>query len=272
MKGSKKMSEARKLENKTAIITGAAMGMGAAIADVFAGYGAKLCMVDLSDKVEEKAQEIREKFGAEVITFKGNVTKPEDLLEAARLTREKFGRIDVAACNAGVCRLGDFLEMTDETRDFHIDINIKGVWNTCKAVIPYMLSQGGGNIVIASSVTGDIVADPGESAYALTKAALVGLTKALAIEFAPKNIRVNCTQLGYARTPMAESIALQSCPEDPESALTDMAKGIPVKRLADPHEVGELFAFLASDESSYITGSQFVIDGAATIRESNMGV
>lgn len=116
------------------------------------------------------------------------------------------------------------------------------------------------------------VADPGESAYALSKAALVGLTKALAIEFAPKNIRVNCTQLGYARTPMAEAIARQSCPEDPESALAEMAKGIPVKRLASPDEVGELFAFLGSDESSYITGSQFVIDGAATIRESNMGV
>lgn len=183
-----------------------------------------------------------------------------------------FGRIDVAACNAGVCRLGSFLEMTDKDRDFHIDVNIKGVWNTCQAVLPQMLAQGGGVIVIASSVTGDIVADPGESAYALSKAALVGLTKALAIEFAPKNIRVNCTQLGYARTPMAEAIARQSCPEDPESALADMAKGIPVKRLASPDEVGELFAFLGSDESSYITGSQFVIDGAATIRESNMGV
>ena len=162
--------------------------------------------------------------------------------------------------------------MTDKDRDFHIDVNIKGVWNTCQAVLPQMLAQGGGVIVIASSVTGDIVADPGESAYALSKAALVGLTKALAIEFAPKNIRVNCTQLGYARTPMAEAIARQSCPEDPESALADMAKGIPVKRLASPDEVGELFAFLGSDESSYITGSQFVIDGAATIRESNMGV
>ena len=79
-------------------------------------------------------------------------------------------------------------------RDFHIDVNIKGVWNTCQAVIPYMLQQGGGNIVIASSVTGDIVADAGEAAYAMTKAALVGLTKCLAVEYATRNIRVNCTQ------------------------------------------------------------------------------
>lgn len=262
----------KKLQDKVAIVTGAAMGMGASIAKIYAKYGAKLVITDVSDKLEETAEAIRKDYGAQVITAKADVTKPEDMKAAVAAGVAAFGRIDVAACNAGVCRLGNFLEMTDKDRDFHIDVNIKGVWNTCQAVLPQMLEQGGGVIVIASSVTGDIVADPGESAYALSKAALVGLTKALAIEFAPKNIRVNCTQLGYARTPMAEAIAKQSSPEDPEAALKDMAKGIPVKRLAHPDEVGELFAFLGSDESSYITGSQFVIDGAATIRESNMGV
>ena len=263
---------AAKLNGKAALVTGAAMGMGAAISEVYAKYGAKLCMIDMSPKVEEKAEELRKKHGAEIITRIANVTKPEDLKAAAEEMVKTFGRIDVACCNAGVCRLGNFLEMSEADRDFHIDVNIKGVWNTCKAVIPNMLENGGGNIVIASSVTGDIVADPGESAYALSKAALVGLMKALAIEFAGKNIRVNCSQLGYARTPMAESIAKQSNPDDPESALADMAKGIPVHRLADPSEVGELFAFLGCEESSYLTGSQIVIDGAATIRESNMGV
>ena len=135
-----------------------------------------------------------------------------------------------------------------------------------------MLRKGGGAIVIASPMTGDLVADPGESAYALTKAALVGLTKALSIEFASRNILVNCTQLGYARTHMAEAIAKQSCPDDPERAFKDMAKGITIKRLASPDEAGELFAFISSDEASYITSSQFVIDGVTTIRESNMGV
>lgn len=262
----------KKLQDKVAIVTGAAMGMGASIAKIYAKYGAKLIITDVSDKLEETAAGIRARYGAEVVACKADVTRPEEMKAAVAAGVSAFGRIDVAACNAGVCRLGNFLEMTDKDRDFHIDVNIKGVWNTCQAVLPQMLSQGGGAVVIASSVTGDLVADPGESAYALSKAALVGLTKALAIEFAPKNIRVNCTQLGYARTPMAEAIAKQSCPEDPESALADMAKGIPVKRLASPDEVGELFAFLGSDESSYITGSQFVIDGAATIRESNMGV
>lgn len=153
-------------------------------------------------------------------------------------------------------------------RDFHIDVNIKGVWNVCQSVIPQMLKQGGGNIVIASSVTGDIVADPGEAAYAMSKAALVGLTKCLAVEYATRNIRVNCTQLGYARTPMVEKMAIESNPSDPESAINDIAMNVPMKRLAKPSEVGELFAFLGSDESSYITGGQFVIDGAATLPET----
>ena len=176
--------------------------------------------------------------------------------------------MNIACCNAGVCRLAPFEEMTDAVRDFHIDVNIKGVWNTCKAVIPYMLKQGGGSIVIASSVTGDIVADAGEAAYAMTKAALVGLTKCLAVEYANRNIRVNCSQLGYARTPMVEKMALESNPEDPESAINDIARGVPMKRLAKPIEVGELFAFLGSDEASYLTGSQVVIDGGSTLPET----
>ena len=171
-------------------------------------------------------------------------------------------------CNAGVCRLAPFEKMSDEMRDFHIDVNIKGAWNTCQAAIPYMLEAKKGSIVIASSVTGDIVADAGEAAYAMTKAALVGLTKCLAVEYADRNIRVNCSQLGYARTPMVEKMALESDPENPEEAITQIAQGVPMKRLARPEEVGELFAFLGSDESSYLTGSQIVIDGGSTLPET----
>lgn len=107
-----------------------------------------------------------------------------------------------------------------------------------------------------------------ETAYALTKAAIVGLTKSLAVEYAQSGIRVNAICPGYVRTPMAESIARQSNPEDPESVLTEMAKAIPMRRLADPLEVGELAAFLASDESSYLTGTQNVIDGGSTLPET----
>lgn len=257
-----------KLSDKVALITGAAKGLGAGIATVYAKYGAKMCLIDISPSVEDTAAKLRKEYGSEIITQIVDVTNKEELVAAAAKTVETFGRIDVACPNAGVCRLKPFLEMTEAERDFHIDVNIKGVWNTAQAVIPYMLKNGGGNIVIASSVTGDLVVDPGETAYALSKAALVGLTKALAMEYAQQNIRVNCTQLGYARTPMAEGMAMESNSQDPESVLTDMAKAIPMRRLAMPNEVGELFAFLGSNESSYLTGSQVVIDGGSTLPES----
>ncbi len=262
-----------KLDGKTALVTGAAVGLGAGIAEVYAKYGARLCLVDVDAAVEETAARLRQEYGAEIITAVANVADKAQMQAAAAKTAEQFGRLDIACCNAGVCRLAPFEEMPDEMRDFHIDVNIKGVWNTCQAVIPYMLEQGKGSIVIASSVTGDIVADAGEAAYAMSKAALVGLTKCLAVEYASRNIRVNCTQLGYARTPMVEKMAVESNPADPESAIADIAKAVPMQRLAKPTEVGELFAFLGSDEASYLTGSQVVIDGGSTPPETmSMGV
>lgn len=258
-----------KLDGKTALITGAATGLGEGIANAYLKYGAKICMVDISPNVEATAQRLREQYpGAQIITCVASVADRAQMDAAAAAVAEKWGKLDILCCNAGVCRLAPFEEMTDEMRDFHIDVNIKGVWNTCKAGVPYMLKQGGGSIVIASSVTGDLVADGGEAAYAMTKAALVGLTKCLAVEYADRNIRVNCSQLGYARTPMVEKMAMESNPTDPESAIREIAAGVPMKRLAKPGEVGELFAFLGSDESSYLTGSQIVIDGGATLPET----
>jgi NAD(P)-dependent dehydrogenase (short-subunit alcohol dehydrogenase family) len=257
-----------KLDGKVALITGAAMGLGEGIATAYAKYGAKMCLVDLSDDVEKTAEKLRKEYGSEIITYVGSISDKAQMQEAAAKTAEAFGKLDIACCNAGVCRLAPFEEMTDEMRDFHIEVNIKGTWNTCQAVIPYLLKNGGGSIVIASSVTGDIVADAGEAAYAMTKAAMVGLTKCLAVEYADRNIRVNCSQLGYARTPMVEKMAVESNPENPEAAIKDIAVGVPMKRLANPIEVGELFAFLGSDESSYLTGSQVVIDGGSTLPET----
>lgn len=258
-----------KLDGKVALITGAAAGLGEGISETYVKYGAKICMVDLSPDVEKTAERIRKMYpGAEIITCVADVSDREQLQKAADAAVEKWGELNIACANAGVCRLAPFEEMTDEMRDFHINVNIKGAWNTCKVAVPYMLKQGGGAIVIASSVTGDIVADGGEAAYAMTKSALVGLTKCLAVEYADRNIRVNCSQLGYARTPMVEKMAVESNPNDPESAINDIAVNVPMKRLAKPVEVGELFAFLGSDEASYLTGAQVVIDGGATLPET----
>ena len=249
-----------KLTGKTALITGALQGIGEGIARTFARHGANLILLDISPEIEKLADELCGR-GHRCTAVVADVRDPASVAAAIKRAKEKEGRIDILVNNAGVCRLGSFLDMSDEDRDFHIDINIKGVWNVTKAVLPEMIARKDGRIVMMSSVTGDMVADPGETAYALTKAAIVGLTKSLAVEYARSGIRVNAIWPGYVRTPMAESI-------DPESVLTEMAKAIPMRRLADPLEVGELAAFLASDESSYLTGTQNVIDGGSTLPET----
>lgn len=262
----------KKLEGKTAIITGASKGIGEGIARVFAKYGAKLVLAARSDTVEKLAKELTDS-GYEAIGVKTDVSDKESVNNLVKTAIEKYQTIDILVNNAGICILGDLMSCSDEQRDYHINVNIKGVWNVTKAVAPYMIKNKSGRIVVMSSVTGDMVADPGEAAYAMTKSALVGFTKATARELAEYNITVNAICPGYVMTPLVEGMARQSCPEDPQSVIDGIASAVPLKRLANPEEIGELAAFLSCYESSYITGTQIVIDGGSTLPEtSTMGI
>jgi hypothetical protein len=257
-----------KLDGKVAVITGASKGIGEGIARVYARYGAKCVLAARGEKVMGLADELREQ-GHDAVGVQVDVSDYESVQRLVKIAVEQYGTIDILVCNAGVCVLEDFLEDdTFQNRDLHFDINIKGAWNAAKAVLPVMIKGGGGSVVIMSSVTGDMVADPGEVAYATSKAALVGFTKSMAREVADKNIRVNAICPGYVRTPLVEGMARQSDPENPERAIQAIADAVPLKRLADPMEVGELAAFLGSNESSYITGTQIVIDGGSTLPET----
>lgn len=261
-----------KLTGRTALITGASKGIGEGIAKAYASHGANLILAARSSQTKQLAEEL-EKEGCKVIAVQMDVTDTESVNRGIKQGIDTFGKIDILVNNAGVCKLGAFLEQSEEDRDFHIDVNIKGVWNVTKAVLPYMVEQNYGKIVVMSSVTGDMVADPGEAAYAMTKSALVGFTKALAREYAVHNITVNAICPGYVMTPMVEDMAKQSCPENPQSVVDGIASGVPLGRLAEPVEVGELAAFLGSEESRYITGTQIVIDGGSTLPETvSMGV
>ena len=191
-----------KLTGKTALITGALQGIGEGIARTFARHGANLILLDISPEIEKLADELCGR-GHRCTAVVADVRDPASVAAAIKRAKEKEGRIDILVNNAGVCRLGSFLDMSDDDRDFHIDINIKGVWNVTKAVLPEMIARKDGRIVMMSSVTGDMVADPGETAYALTKAAIVGLTKSLAVEYAQSGIRVNAICPGYVRSPVA---------------------------------------------------------------------
>lgn len=258
-----------KLDGKVAIITGASKGIGEGIAKVYAEYGAKCVLAARGPKVLEYAKELKDQ-GYEATGVQVDVSDYSSVKKLVEVAEQTYGKVEVLVCNAGVCVLEDFLDEDDsfENRELHFNINIKGVWNTTKAVLPSMIENGGGAIVIMSSVTGDMVADPGEVAYATSKAALVGFTKSMAREVADKNIRVNAICPGYVLTPLVEGMAKQSDPDDPSRAIQAIADAVPLKRLADPTEIGELAAFLGCKESSYITGTQIVIDGGSTLPET----
>lgn len=258
-----------KLENKVAIITGGAMGNGLGIAKVFLKYGASIIILDYAEEIKSTIKSLREEFPTSKISgYQVDIRDYKMVQACVDAIIEKYGKIDVLVNNAGVCRLESFENMNDELRDFHFDINIKGTWNVTKSVVPHMKKNTSSSIINLSSVTGPLVADSGEVAYATTKAALLGFTKSLAMELVENNIRVNAIMPGYIMTPMVEGISKDTNPENPSSVVEGIAKAIPMKRLGTIEELGELAAFLASRESSYITGQGIVIDGGSTLPET----
>lgn len=264
----------KKLENKIAIVTGGAMGNGLGIAKVFLKYGASVIILDYAEEIRETLKKLREEFPNSIISgYKVDIRDNKTVKACIDAVIEKYGRVDILVNNAGVCKLETFENMDDELRDFHFDINIKGTWNVTKAVVPYMKKNKESSIVNLSSVTGPMVADSGEVAYATTKAAIIGFTKALAMELVNDNIRVNAIMPGYIMTPMVEGMSKETNPNNPNEVVEGIARGIPMKRLGTIEELGELTAFLASFESSYITGQGIVIDGGSTLPETmSMGV
>lgn len=258
-----------KLSGKIAVVTGGAMGNGFGIVKTFVKYGAKVVVLDYDEKISENLKV----FGENVLAYKVDIRNNEDVKKAIADAASKLGKIDILVNNAGVCKLEKFENMTDELRDYHFDINIKGTWNVTKACLPFMKNYSNSSIINLSSVTGPMVADSGEVAYATTKAAILGFTKSLAAELANDNIRVNAIMPGYIRTPMVEKMAVETNSNNPESVIDGIENAIPMKRMGTIEEIGELAAFLASDEASYITAQGIVIDGGSTLPETmTMGV
>lgn len=248
-----------RLDGKVAFVTGAAMGNGEGIARAFAREGAQVILADMSDKVFDTAKSLEDQ-GYKAYGVLMNVTNKAEVQATADEMLKKFAKIDILINNAGISKSCKFLEITDELRDLQFDVNIKGVWNCTQAILPNMVQQNYGKIINISSVTGPIVADPNMTVYAITKAGIHGFTKALAIEFASQNITVNSIMPGYILTPLVQ--------RHPQSALDAIAAGVPMGRLGKIEEIGNLAAYLASDESSYITGTNIIIDGGSTLPET----
>ena len=259
------------LNGKIAVITGAARGNGEGSAIVMAEKGATVVLTDVMNTVHKTAKKIIDN-GYIADSFEMDVADTSQVSYVVKEVEKKFGRIDILVNNAGVINLVSLINMVDEVRDRMLDTNIKGVFNCTKAVLPGMMKRNYGKIVNLSSVTGPIVADAGETAYATTKAAIWGFTRALAIEVAQYGINVNAICPGMIETEMVKQMAMETDPNNPSRVIKQMASRIPLGRLGTIEELGELVVFLASDRSSYLTGASIVMDGASTLPESGVFV
>ena len=242
-----------RLKGKVAIIAGAAQGMGASHATLFVKEGAKVVITDLN---EEKGNALASELGESAIFVKQNVASEEDWATVIAKAEEAFGPVNVLVNNAGITMAKSMMQTTLEEYRRIVEINQVSVFLGMKAVLPSMQKAGIGSIVNISSLNGLVA---GAIGYTDTKFAVRGMTKAAAIEAAHSNVRVNSVHPGVIATPMVMQ-------EDTRAAVEEFAKHIPVGRVAQPEEVSNMVLFLASDESSYSTGSEFVIDGGISAR------
>jgi len=234
-----------RLENKVCIVTGGAKGLGAEMAQLFAREGAKVIAADMSDLSFEAANV----EGAIL-----NVTNADECEKFYNSVIEKYGKIDVLVNNAGITRDALTHKITDEMWDVVIDVNLKGVFNLTKHVGLQMMKDGGGSIINISSVVGEY-GNVGQANYAATKAGVIGLSKTWAKEYARKGapVRVNAIAPGYIMTDILKTV--------PQELLDKFAKTTMLGRLGEPEEIAKAALFLASDESSYITGHTLSVNG-----------
>lgn len=245
------------LKGKVAIITGARRGMGRTHALTLAKAGAKVVVADISQEDCEKVVEEIMKEGGEALAVKCDVAKKEEVDEMVKKTVEKWGKVDILVNNAGICQFKPFLELTEEEWDRTLDINLKGYFLCAQAVAKEMAKQKSGRIInIASVAMGQMgIGFPNVAHYCASKGGIGGMTEALAVELAPYNITINAIAPGMIETPMIDPMK-----QDPKMMEAMLAR-VPMHRVGSPQEVSNLVLFLASDDSSYMTGSMVVIDG-----------
>ena len=245
------------LKNKIAIVTGARRGMGKSHALALARAGAKVAVADISlEDCEKVVQEIKKQKG-EAMAIKCDVSQKAEVDEMVRKTIDEFGRVDILVNNAGICQFKPFLDLTEDDWDRTININLKGYFLCAQACAKEMAKQKSGVIVnIASIAMGQVGCGfPTLAHYCASKGGIIGMTETLALELAPHGIRVNAISPGAIETPMIDPLK-----SDPKTMEGTLAR-VPLHRIGKPEEVSNLVLFLASDASSYMTGSTVVIDG-----------
>lgn len=240
-----------RLKDKVAIITGGARGIGKATAELFTKEGAKVIIWDMMDVGEETAQQLRE-AGYSAEFMKLSVTDFPSLEQAANEIAEKYGKIDILVNNAGITRDKTMAKMSHFEWQQVIDVNLTGVFNCTKAVLPFMINQNYGRIICTSSVVG-ITGNFGQTNYVATKSAIIGMVKTWAKELGKNGITSNAVAPGFIQTDMTDLI--------PEEVRNKIVADIPVKRMGQPIDIANAYLFLASDEASYINGHCISVNG-----------
>ncbi len=247
----------KKLENKVAVITGGSGAIGSTTAKLFLQEGAKVVLVDINEEALNNTKSLLDSENVSI--FKANVTKAEEVQGYVNHTVETFGKIDIFFNNAGVEGIvKPIIEYPEEEFDKVININIKGVWLGMKYVLPQM--NEGGSIINTSSVAG-LKGFPSMTAYVTSKHAVIGLSRTVALEAAPRKIRVNTIHPSPVDNRMMRSLEEGYAPGQGEAVKKDFEESIPLKRYATNDDIAKAVLFLASDESQFITGSKLLVDG-----------
>jgi len=253
----------KRLEGKSAVVTGGASGIGKATARLFVEEGAKVTIADVNEKHLADAVAELGQFSKDVQAVRGDVRSMKDGERIVAAAVERFGSLDVLFCNAGITSMSSIESLTEEEWDAVIDTNLKGQFTLVKAAVPQMKSQGGGVIITMGSEMG-IVAVPESPAYNASKGGVIMFTRSIALDLIRYNIRVNSLCPGVTQTPLLER-EVETSP-DPERTRREQAEWAPIRRIADPSEIARGALFLASDESSFAVGSTLVLDGGYTAK------
>ena len=245
-----------RLMDKVAIITGAGRGIGQATAIKFAQEGARVAVCDIDEQSAIETARIIERREGQAMAFRVDVTDKLGIQAMVEAVHERYGRIDILVNNAGIVADAQLKNMTDEQFDRVIDINLKGTYNCTKAVVDIMLDQQSGVILNASSIVG-LHGNFGQTNYAASKFGVIGMVKTWARELGKRGIRANAVCPGFISTPIIDSI--------PDKVIDALQTKVPLGRLGKPEEIANAYAFLASDEASYINGAVLEVSGGLTI-------
>lgn len=253
----------RQLEDKTAIVTGGASGIGRAAAVMFAERGARVVVADWNEAGAAETARIIRGAGGQATYIRTDVSRENEVETMVRFAVERYGGLQVLLSNAAVQILGQLTETSEEDWERIHSVNLKGVFLCSKHAIPEMVRGGGGSVINMASALG-FVGDPDLAAYCAAKGGVIALTKAAAMGYGPKGVRVNCICPGDVDTAMVKEYFDKE--PDPAAARARVNQHYALRRIADPREVAETAAFLASDASSFMTGAVMVVDGGLTSR------